>query len=60
MIDYLIIKELQNHANVIPVIGRSENLSQEQFLKIKSEINEYQKNYQLEIFNINETVKVYL
>ena len=53
-------QELQNHANVIPVIGRSENLSQEQFLKIKSEINEYQKNYQLEIFNINETVKVYL
>lgn len=58
MIDYLIIKEIQNHANVIPVISRGENLGQSQIFKIKSEIVSYQKNYEIVIFNVKDTIKV--
>ena len=38
MIDYLIINELQNHANIIPVIGRGQNLDLDEYVKIKAEI----------------------
>jgi len=58
MMDYLIIKELQHNANVIPVISRGDNLGREGIIKIKSEISNFQQNYEIEIFNVKETIKV--
>lgn len=60
MIDYLIINELQNHANIIPVIGRGQNLDLDEYVKIKAEIRENQRKYILDIFNVNESLKVKL
>ena len=58
MIDYLIIKEIQTYANVIPVISRGNNLGRENIIKLKTEINDNHKNYEIDIFNVQETIKV--
>jgi septin family protein len=57
MTDYLIMKELQNVVNVIPIIGRG-GPSREEILKTKNKIKEDTKTYQIEFFNVEESVKV--
>ena len=58
MMDYLNIKELQSHVNIIPVIARGDNLGREGILKIKGEIYNNKNNYEIEFFDVHNTIKV--
>jgi len=57
MIDYLNMKEIQNYANVIPIIGRGDNYSVKSIESTKYEILDYGKKYEIEFFDIRKTLK---